>query len=78
VRTIVVEVLDVLAQDAPQVRLVQDQEVIEALAPGAAREALADGVLPGGAVAVRSSVDTGRAATRANAGPYLLSRSRMR
>ena len=42
----VVEVPDVLAQDAAQVPLAEDQDVVEAFPPDAPEEALADGVGP--------------------------------
>ena len=41
-----VEVRHVLAQHAPQVRLAQDEDVVQALPPHAAEEALAGGVRP--------------------------------
>ncbi len=44
-RPVVVEVAHVLAEDAPQVGLAQDEDVAQALAPHAAEEALAGGVL---------------------------------
>jgi hypothetical protein len=55
-----VEAGDVLAQDAAQVRLAQDQDMVEALAPDTPREALAGGVLPGGAVGRARPLDAGR------------------
>ncbi len=42
----VVEVRDIRAEHAPQVRFAQDEQVVEALAPHAAQEALAGGVGP--------------------------------
>ena len=39
---------DVFAEQAPQVRLIQRDDVVEALAPDAADHALAVGILPGG------------------------------
>ena len=47
---LVLEVPDALAEDAPQVPLSQDQDMIHALPPHAAEEALARGGLPGRAV----------------------------
>ena len=46
----VVEVPDIRAEDAPQVRLAQDEDMVQALAPHAAEEALAGRVLPGRAI----------------------------
>jgi len=43
-RSVVVEVAHVLAEDVPQLGLAQDQEVIETLAPHTAEEALTGGV----------------------------------
>jgi len=54
-----VEVGGILAQDAPQVGLAEDQGVIQALAPDAAEEPLADGVLPGRAVGRAQLHDAG-------------------
>jgi hypothetical protein len=65
VRTIVVEVLDILAEDAPQVGLAQDEEAIRAFCRGAQ-------------YAVRSTVMPVDATTREKAAPYLLSLSRIR
>jgi|tagenome__1003787_1003787.scaffolds.fasta_scaffold19747854_2 hypothetical protein len=48
-----------LAQDVPQVGLAEDQDVIQALAPDAAAEPLADGVLPGRAVGRAQFHDAG-------------------
>ena len=50
VRSIMVEVLHVVAEDAPQLGLAQDQDVVEALAPDATEEPLAGRVLPGRAI----------------------------
>jgi hypothetical protein len=46
VRPPAAEVRDILPQHAPQVRLAHDQEVVQALAPDTAEEALAGGVRP--------------------------------
>src|SRR3712207_3619831 len=45
-----VEVRGVLREDASQVDLAQDQQVVQALAPHAAKEPLADRILPGRAI----------------------------
>ena len=55
-----VEVRRVLPQDAPQVRLAQDEDVIQALVPHTSEEVLADGVLPGGAVGGARDGDAAR------------------
>ena len=47
---VLIEVAYVRPQHAPQVPFAQNQDVVEALAPDAAEEALAGGVLPGGAI----------------------------
>ena len=44
VRSRLVEVGDVRCQDAPEVPLAEDQQVVDALAPDAAEEAFADRV----------------------------------
>jgi len=78
VRSVAVEVPDILAENASQVRLAQDEEMIQAFPPHAAQEPLARRVLSGARYAVRSSMMPLAVATRANATPYLWSLSRMR
>ncbi len=72
-----VEVGDIRAEHPPQVRLAQDQEVIQARPPHAAEEALAESVRPRGADGRAQDCDPLAAATRAKVGPYLLSLSRI-
>jgi hypothetical protein len=47
-RSRLIEVLDVFVQDAPQVRLAHEQDVVQALTAQAADQALGDGVLQAG------------------------------
>jgi hypothetical protein len=49
-RTVVVEKPHVFAQDAPQVGLAKDQDMVEAFPTNAAQKPLAGGILPGSAV----------------------------
>jgi len=69
---------DVLAERPPRVRLAEQQQAVEALAPDTPEEALAGGVLPGRAVGRAQLPMPVAAATRAKADPYVLSRSRTR
>lgn len=59
VRPITVEVDRVLAQDAAQVRLAEDQEMVQALAPHAPEEAFANGVLSGRPIGRAQDGDAG-------------------
>ena len=58
-------------QDAPQVRLAQDEDVVQALAPHAAEEALAGGVLPRRAVGRAQLRDAARRGDAGEGRPVL-------
>jgi hypothetical protein len=75
-RSVMLEVVRIVAEDAPQVGLAEDEDMVETLAPDAAEEPLAGRVLA--RCSVRSSAMPLAAATRAKAGPYLRSLSRIR
>jgi len=72
-RPVAVEVVHVLAEDAPRMGLAQDQEVVQAFPPDAPEEAFAGGVLPGGAIGRPQLRDAGGGGERApvDARPYL-------
>ncbi len=72
------EVGHVLPQDATQVRLAQDEEMIQALAPDTAEEPRTYGGLPGGAVGRAQLLDVGPRGEPGEGRPVLAARSRMR
>src|SRR5438094_2500664 len=74
----VAEVRDIRTEHAPQVRFAQDEQLVEALAPRAAQETLADGVGSRGADGRAQHPDPLAAATWSKRAPYLPSLSRMR
>ena len=76
-RPVAVEVVHILAEDAPQMGLAQDQEVVQAFPPDAPEEALAGGVLPGRTIGRAQLLDAGRRGGAGEGGPVLTAVRRM-
>ena len=73
VRTRFVVVADVLGDDAPEVILIEDEDVVEHLSPERADEALSKGIMSGARMAVRTTRTPDDLSTAAKREPSFVS-----